>query len=70
LKYKVIEKDISLKDVEICSEAFVTATGWGICPVKSINKKKFKENNITLELQESFNKVVKTNIVKQYLSFL
>ena len=70
LKYKVIEKDISLKDVGICSEAFVTATGWGICPVKSINKKKFKGNNITLELQESFNKVVKTNIVKQYLSFL
>ena len=70
LKYNVIEKDISLKDVRFCTEAFVTATGWGICPVRSLNKKKFNKNNITLKVQEAFNKIVKFNIVNQYLTFL
>ena len=70
LKYSVIEKDISLKDVMFCTEAFVTATGWGICPVISLNKKKFNKNDITLKVQEAFNKMVKFNIVNQYLTFL
>jgi len=68
------EKDISLKDVEKFNESFVTATGWGICPVKSLNKKNFidfgNQNNTTQKIQNEFSKIVKTDIVKQYLNFL
>ena len=70
LKINVIEKDISLKEIYTFSEAFVTATGWGICFVKSLNKKKFKNSTYTKLIQESFSKSVGVNIVKQYLSFL
>ena len=69
LKLNVIEKDISLKEVEKFSEAFVTATGWGICFVKSLNKKKFKNSIYTKLIQKSFSKNVGVDIVSQYLSF-
>ena len=69
LKLNVIEKDISLKEVEKFSEAFVTATGWGICFVKSLNKKKFKKSIYTKLIQKSFSKNVGVDIVSQYLSF-
>ena len=69
LKLNVIEKDISLKEVYKFSEAFVTATGWGICFVKSLNKKKFKNSIYTKLIQKSFSKNVGVDIVSQYLSF-
>ena len=70
LKLNLIEKDISLKEIYKFSEAFVTATGWGICFVKSLNKKKFKYPKYTKQIQESFSKKVGVDIVNQYLSFL
>ncbi len=70
LKLKVIEKDISLKEVYTFNECFVTATGWGICSVKSLNKKKFKNKKYTKLVQQSFSKSVGIDIVNQYLSFL
>ena len=60
--------------MEKFNESFVTATGWGICPVKSLNKKNFidfsNQNNTTQKIQNEFSKIVKTDIVKQYLNFL
>ena len=46
LKMKTLEKNISLKEVKLFDECFVTATGWGICSVKSLNKKNLKNKNI------------------------
>ena len=60
----------SLKEVKLFDECFVTATGWGICSVKSLNKKKFKEQKYTKQIQQSFSKHVELNIINQYLSFL
>ena len=70
LKLKVIEKDISLKEVYTFNESFVTATGWGICSVKSLSKKIFKNQKYTKLIQQSFSKNVRIDIVNQYLSFL
>ncbi|MDC0617624.1 aminotransferase class IV [Candidatus Pelagibacter ubique] len=70
LKMKTLEKNISLKEVKLFDECFVTATGWGICSVKSLNKKKFKEQKYTKQIQQSFSKHVELNIINQYLSFL
>ena len=70
LKMKTLEKNISLKEVKLFDECFVTATGWGICSVKSLNKKKFKEKKYTKQIQQSFSKHVELNIINQYLSFL
>ena len=70
LKMRILEKNISLKEVNSYNECFVTATGWGICPVKSLNKKIFKNQKYTKQIQQSFGKSVKLDIVNQYLSFL
>ena len=70
LGFKVIEKNIRLKDIKKFDECFVTATGWGICSVKSINKKIFYNQNKTEKIQEEFSKLVRIDIVDQYLSFL
>jgi branched-subunit amino acid aminotransferase/4-amino-4-deoxychorismate lyase len=51
-------------------ECFVTATGWGICSVKSINRKIFYNRNKTKKIQEKYSKLVGINIVNQYLNFL
>ena len=73
LNLKVYEKNISLKEIRGFDEAFVTATGWGICPVKSINNIKFKNflksNNFTSQIQNIFGKKVKLDLKKQYLYF-
>ncbi len=73
LNLKVYEKNISLKEIRRFDEAFVTATGWGICPVKSINNIKFKNflksNNFTSQIQNIFGKKVKLDLKKQYLYF-
>ncbi len=70
LKLHVIEKNIKLKQIKNFDECFVTATGWGICSVKSINKKIFKNQNKTKQIQKKFSKLVGINIVDQYLNFL
>ena len=48
LNLKVVEKNISLKEINKFNESFVTATGWGICSVKSLNKKLFKDQKYSL----------------------
>ena len=70
LKFKVIEKNIQLKEIKKFDESFVTATGWGICPVKSINKKIFTNHKKTKQIQKNFGDIVKIDIVEQYLNFL
>jgi branched-chain amino acid aminotransferase len=70
LKFKVIEKNIQLKEIKKFDESFVTATGWGICPVKSINKKIFTNQKKTKQIQKNFGDIVKIDIVEQYLNFL
>ena len=70
IKLKVVEKNISLKEINKFNESFVTATGWGICSVKSLNKKVFKDQVFTKQIQLSFSKSVKTNFVDQYLAFI
>ena len=52
LNFKVIEKNIKLKDINKYDECFVTATGWGICSVKSINRKIFYNRNNTIQIQK------------------
>ena len=73
-KLKLVKKNISLKDAYSCDESFITATGWGICPIKSLDKKiyiKNSENNkITKLLQDEYSKIVGTTSVDQYLKFL
>ena len=59
-----------LNEIKKFDESFVTATGWGICRVKSINKKIFKKQEKTKKIQTNYSKIVKTNIVEQYLNFL
>ena len=70
LNFKVIEKNIKINEIKKFDESFVTATGWGICGVKSINKKIFKKQEKTKKIQTNYSKIVKTNIVEQYLNFL
>lgn len=70
LNFKIIERNIKLKDIKKFDECFVTATGWGICSVKSINKRIFLNQDKTTQIQKKFSKIVKVNIVNQYLSFL
>ena len=36
---KVYKKRYFIKKAYNCDESFITATGWGICPIKSFNKK-------------------------------
>ena len=70
LNFKVIEKNIKINEIKKFDESFVTATGWGICGEKSINKKIFKKQEKTKKIQTNYSKIVKTNIVEQYLNFL
>ena len=73
-KFKFIKKNISLKEAYNCDESFITATGWGICPVKSLDKKIYinkPNNNLTTKLlQDEYSKIVRVDIVDQYLKFL
>ena len=74
LNLNFFEKNISINEVKKCQEAFVTATGWGICPVKSINYFNFvnynDNNNFTSIIQNEFSKIVRADLKKQYLNFL
>ena len=71
---KFIKKNISLKEAYSCDESFITATGWGICPIKSLDKKiyfeKINNNKITKFLQDEYSKIVGISLVDQYLKFL
>ena len=73
-KLKFIKKDINLKEAYSCDECFITATGWGICQIKSLNKKiyikKSKNNFVTKLFQNEYSKIVGLNLVDQYLKFL
>jgi branched-chain amino acid aminotransferase len=61
LKIKVIEKDISMKELKNCDEAFFTGTAAEITPIYQINKKiinKGEIGEITKILQEKFYQIV------------
>ncbi len=73
-KIKFQKKDISLKEAYSCDECFITATGWGICPIKSLDSKIFNNRRKNLKLtsfmQNEYSKIVGLNLVDQYLKFL
>ena len=60
LNLKIVEKHISLKEIQKASECFITGTAAEITPVRSIDKLKFeiKNENITNLLQKEFNQIV------------
>jgi branched-chain amino acid aminotransferase len=61
LKIKVIEKDISVKELKNCDEAFFTGTAAEITPIYQIDEKiinKGKIGEITKILQEKFYQIV------------
>jgi branched-chain amino acid aminotransferase len=61
LKIKVIEKDISVKELKDCDEAFFTGTAAEITPICQIDKKiinKGEIGEITKILQEKFYQIV------------
>lgn len=69
---KVIEKDISLKEVFEADEAFFTGTAAEIVPIGKINDKLInsgKEGKITKFLRETYKKIVKGEI-KRYSKWL
>ena len=70
---KFIKKDIKLNEAYRSDECFITATGWGICPIKSLDNKKFfnklKEYKIVPFIQNEYSKIVGIDFVKQYLKF-
>ena len=70
---KFIKKDINLKEAYHSDECFITATGWGICPVKSLDKKiffrKLSSYKIVPFIQNEYSKIVGIDFVKQYLKF-
>ena len=71
--FKFIKKDIKLNDAYKSDECFITATGWGICPIKSLDNKKFfnklEEYKIVPFIQNEYSKIVGIDFVKQYLKF-
>jgi branched-chain amino acid aminotransferase len=61
LKIKVIEKDISVKELKNCDEAFFTGTAAEITPIYQIDEKiinKGEVGEITKILQENFYQIV------------
>ena len=70
---KFIKKDIKLNEAYRSDECFITATGWGICPIKSLDNKKFfnklEEYKIVPFIQNEYSKIVGIDFVKQYLKF-
>ncbi len=61
IKIKIIEKDISVKELKNCDEAFFTGTAAEITPIYQINKKiinKGEIGEITKILQEKFYQIV------------
>ena len=72
-KIKFKKKDIKLKEAYKSEECFITATGWGICPIKSLDKKVFMKNKqlkITKLIQDEYSKIVGLNLKNQYLKFI
>lgn len=59
LGYKVIEKDISKKELYNCDEAFFTGTAAEITPILQIEKYKKNIGPISLEIKEKYKKIVK-----------
>tara|TARA_B100001057_G_C22825506_1_gene941257 strand:- start:28 stop:921 length:894 start_codon:yes stop_codon:yes gene_type:complete len=72
-KLNFVKKNIKLKDAYKSDECFITATGWGICPIKSLDKKKYfkklSDYKIVPFIQNEYSKIVGLNIVNQYLKF-
>jgi len=70
--YKVIEKDISLKELKECDEAFFTGTAAEITPIFQIDRKIINHGKvglITKLLQEKFYKIVHGE-EKKYIKWL
>ena len=62
-----------MKEAYKADECFISATGWGICPIKSLDKKNFlkkvDEYRILKLIQNEYSKIVGLDFVKQYLKF-
>ncbi|MGC8981458.1 MAG: branched-chain amino acid transaminase [Minisyncoccia bacterium] len=61
LKFKVIEKDISIKELKNCDEAFFTGTAAEVTPIFKIDNKLINRGEIgeiTKILKEKFHKIV------------
>jgi branched-chain amino acid aminotransferase len=66
-KFKVIEKDISVKELKQADEAFFTGTAAEVVPIGQIDNKlinKGKEGEITKFLRETYKMVVRGEIEK------
>lgn len=72
-KLKFIKKDIKLKEAYKSDECFITATGWGICPIKSLDRKRYfkklSDYKIVPLIQSEYSKIVGIDFVEQYLKF-
>ncbi|WP_440653621.1 aminotransferase class IV [Candidatus Pelagibacter sp. HIMB1506] len=70
---KFIKKNIKLNEAYKADECFITATGWGICPIRSLDKKKYfkkiDEYKVLNLIQNEYSKIVGLDFVKQYLKF-
>ena len=70
---KFIKKNIKLNEAYKADECFITATGWGICPIRSLDKKIFQKNfseyKVLNLIQNEYSKIVGLDFVKQYLKF-
>lgn len=69
LGYKVIEKNISKKELYNCKEAFFTGTAAEITPICQIDKYKKKVGPISLEIKDKYQKIVRGE-EKKYLNWL
>jgi len=67
MRIKVKEKDISLKELKNCDEAFFTGTAAEVTPIFQIDRKKInkgREGEITRKIRETYEKVVRGEIKK------
>lgn len=59
LGYKVIEKDISKKELYNCDEAFFTGTAAEITPIAKIDKYKKRVGPVSLAIKEKYQKIIR-----------
>jgi len=69
LGYKVIEKNISKKELYQCDEAFFCGTAAEITPIYQIEKYKKKIGPVSLKIKEKYQKIVRGED-KKYLKWL
>ncbi len=69
LGYKVVEKNITKKDLLSADEAFLCGTAAELTPIQSINGKKLKRIDITLKIQKAYFDIVRGEN-KKYFKWL